>query len=80
MDEKNIPRKVLWERAVYAVRAVILLGVTTNIFGVQFDRQEMRDDEIALALSENPDCKFVGKLLVQLSMVMLTKFHTVSKF
>lgn len=80
VDEANIPREVYWERVVYATRAVLLLAVTTKIFGLQYDRREMTDDAIALALSENPDAKLVGKLLVKLSLVMLTKFHTVSDF
>lgn len=40
----------------------------------------MNDKDIALALAENPDSKLVGKLLVQLSLVALTKTHTVSEF
>lgn len=80
INEQDVPVQVLKDRVMYAVRAVLLLAVHTNIFGIQYNREKMNDKEIALALAENPDSKFVGILLVQLSLVALIKTHTVNKF
>lgn len=64
----------LVEKALFAVRATFMLACHTTIFGTQYDWNKTKDALILEKISLDADVKFIGGLLIKLSLIMQQNF------
>lgn len=70
---EKVPTEKFQGTAATAIRILFHLATTTDLLGVQYNREWMPDQDILWLMSQKPDVLFAGGLLMKLFLI--AEFH-----